>query len=62
MTKHLLLGTRDSLGRITPQPVIVALDADGNVAAWHPLGSCEPHSTTPLRAILDLRTLTIHPL
>lgn len=62
MTNHLLLGTRDSLGRVTPRPVVVALNADGTVAHWHPLGPCEPPSTTPLRALLDLPSLTLHPL
>lgn len=62
MTNHLLLGTRDSRGNITALPIIVTLDADGTVAEWHPLTSCEPHSTTPLRAILDLPSLTILPL
>lgn len=62
MTNHLLLGTRDSRGHISPTPVIVTLHPDGHVAAWHPLGACEPHSTTPLRALLDLPTLDLLPL
>lgn len=62
MTNHLLLGIRDSDGRITPTPVIVTLTPDGKVAAWHPLGAHEPHSTTPLRALLDLPTLSLLPL
>lgn len=62
MTDHLLLGIRDSDGRITPDPIIVTIAPDGSVAAWHPLGACEPPSTTPLRALLDLPTLTLLPL
>lgn len=62
MTDHLLLGTRDSRGRISPTPVIATIAPDGKVAAWHPLGACEPPATTPLRALLDLPTLTLLPL
>ncbi len=60
--RRLLLGVRHPDGTVDPTPVIVELRPDGSVAAWHPLGACEPHSTTPLRALLALPSLSLLPL
>ena len=60
--RRLLLGIRRPDGSVDPTPVVVDLDSDGSVASWQPLGACEPHSTTPLRALLQLPSLTLHPL
>lgn len=61
MTRHLLPGTIDPDGHITPTPVIVTLLPDGSVSSWEPLDGHEPHSTTPLRALLRLPELTMLP-
>ena len=63
-SKLLLLGTR-SHGHTQAQPTVVEVDsATGRVVSHHPLTDAhhEPHSTLYRRAILDLDTLTIHPL
>lgn len=62
MTRHLLPGTIDADGHISAVPVIVTLAADGSVRSWQCLESHEPHSTTPLRALLRLTDLTLVPL
>ncbi|MBD5325384.1 MAG: hypothetical protein HDS04_01740 [Bacteroides sp.] len=61
-TDHLLLGTIDDDGRVCPRPVVVTLLPDGTVASWHYLTGHEPHSTTPLRALLRLPAPSLHPL
>lgn len=60
--RHLLPGTINADGSITSSPVIVTLTADDKVCDWTPLDGHEPHSTTPLRALLRLSDLTISPL
>lgn len=62
MTHHLLPGTIDKNGHISAAPVIVTLRHDGTVSAWEFLEGHEPHSTTPLRALLRLSDLTLAPL
>lgn len=60
--RRLLLGIRRPDGSVDPTPVVVTLRPDGSVDSWQPLGTCEPHSTIPLRALLLLPALTIQPL
>ncbi|MDE6146186.1 MAG: hypothetical protein K2F96_07900 [Muribaculaceae bacterium] len=60
--RHLLPGIIEADGRVNPTPVIVTLRADGVVTEWTPLDGHEPHSTTPLRALLCLSDGTIRPL
>ncbi len=62
MTRHLLPGTIGTDGKISAVPVIVTLSSDGTVSTWEHLDAHEPHSTTPLRALLRLSDLTIAPL
>lgn len=62
MTRHLLPGTINADGHISSVPVIVTLTPDGTVSQWERLESHEPHSTTPLRALLRLSDLTLAPL
>ena len=62
LSRHLLPGTIDADGKVDPTPVIITLDSEGRVAEWHPLDGHEPHSTTPLRALLNLATSELHPL
>ena len=62
MTRHLLPGTIASDGGISSVPVIVTLRPDGTVSEWELLDGHEPHSTTPLRALLRLSDLTLAPL
>ena len=62
MTRHLLPGTINPDGSISPTPVIVTLSPDGTVSDWEHLEGHEPHSTTPLRALLRLSDLTLAPL
>lgn len=57
--RRLLLGVIDAAGKVQPQPVVAELQAE-TVMAWTPLDGCEPPATTPLRALLDLRTMTVH--
>lgn len=59
MTRHILPGSIGHDGRIDPNPVIVELASDGAVMSWHTLDGIEPHSTTPLRALLRLPDLHI---
>lgn len=60
-SNHLLLGTIDARGHISPTPIVVTLN-DGHVTHWSPLTGHEPAATTPLRALLHLPTLTLRPL
>lgn len=62
MTRHLLPGTITPDGLITSTPVIVTLLPDGSVGSWEPLDGHEPHSTTPLRALLRFPDLSLIPL
>lgn len=50
--RHLLPGIIRPDGTIDPTPVIVSLDDEGTVTDWKTLDGHEPHSTTPLRALL----------
>jgi hypothetical protein len=60
--RYLLLGTRRN-GITTMEPIVVEIDAATHrVVAHHPLSGHEPHSTTYLRAILDLDLNEIHEL
>lgn len=58
--RRLLLGTIDAEGHVDPTPVIATISPDGNIASWTPLTGHEPHSTTPLRALLSLPSATLH--
>lgn len=60
--RHILPGSIRPDGSIDPTPLIVELDDDGQVISHAPLGRIEPPATTPLRALLDLQTLTIRSL
>lgn len=62
LTRHILPGMVNAEGKVDPTPVIVTLDADGRITGWHPLDGHEPNSTTPLRALLSLPSLTLRPL
>ncbi len=56
--QRLLLGIVDADGRIDPTPVVVRV-VGKRVVSWHPLGSCEPPATIPMRALLQLPSLAI---
>lgn len=56
--RRLLLGTVNADGRVDPTPVVVRV-AGNRVVSWQPLGSCEPPATVPMRALLQLPSLSI---
>ena len=60
--RRLLLGIRRPDGSVDPTPVVVSILPDGTVDSWQTLGACEPHSTTPMRALLQLPDLTLQSL
>lgn len=59
---HLLPGSIRPDGSIDPTPLIVELTDAGIVKSYAPLGRIEPPQTIPLRALLDLQTLSLHPI
>lgn len=59
---HLIPGSIREDGTIDPTPLIIELSPAGQVLTHTPLGRIEPPATTPLRALLHLPTLTLHPL